>query len=108
MTGSIRHPSRPIPRERLALACRESCERLAVEAVGQPVVAVIEAQRLVEVARRIPREHLEIEARPAACHRDTGEVPHETAADAQAACPFADIDVLEVEAGSALPGRPVR
>src|SRR6185369_10169887 len=87
---------------------RQAAEDGLVAAVAQPVADMAEAEALVEAPGRVPVEHLEIDAAPAALDRDGGEPRHQTAADPAAARVLADIQVLKVHAGAADPGRETR
>src|SRR5690349_9445968 len=60
---------------------------------------------VIKRARRVPVEHMKIDAAPAALDCDGGEARHEPLADPSAARRLGDIEVFEIEAGPAEPSR---
>src|SRR5205814_931943 len=87
---------------------RQPLERLLIGAVAQPPVDLPHAEPVVELAGRVPVEHVEIDAAPLALDRDPGEPRHQPAADPLAACAFADVQILQIQARPAEPGREAR
>src|SRR5256885_17263509 len=63
---------------------------------------------MVELARRIPVEHMEIDAAPAALDGDGSEPRHQPTADPPAARLFGDVEVFELQPRPAEPGQKPR
>src|SRR5690348_5137212 len=63
---------------------------------------------VIKLAGRVPIEHMKIDAAPAALDRDRGEPRRQPLADPTAARRLGDIEVFEIKAGPAEPGRKPR
>src|SRR5271168_5072598 len=83
----------------------EALQPAARRAVAQPLLEMVEAELLVETARRVPVEHVEVDAAPAAFERDAGEPRHQPPADAVATCRLAHENIFEEQRWVAEPGR---
>src|SRR5207245_1144742 len=59
------------------IRCREAPERRLVAAVAQPSAEILHAEPGIKAARRVPVEHVEVNAAPAALDRDRGEPGHQ-------------------------------
>src|SRR5882724_10836083 len=83
---------------------RQGRQRFVLEAVGTPVRHLNQADAFVEGARRIPVQDREIDTQEAARLGDRRDLRQQPASDVAAARPFADEDVLDIDAGTALQG----
>src|SRR4051794_25742665 len=86
----------------------ETKQRGLVAAVAQPVADLSEPDALVKAARRVPVEHLEIDAAPAVLDRYGGEPYHQPAPDPVPTRAFDHEQIFEIEARAAEPGRKPR
>src|SRR4051794_11272274 len=86
----------------------ETAQRGLVAAIAQPVADLSEPDALVKAARRVPVEHLEVDAAPAALDRDRGQPRHQPAADPVPARALNDEQIFEIQPGPAEPGRKAR
>src|SRR5207237_8238398 len=73
---------------------REAAEGGFVTAVTEPFPMMLHAEPVIKLARRVPVEHMKIDAAPAALDRDRGEPRHEALADAFSARGLADVEVF--------------
>src|SRR5207248_8079555 len=62
-----------LPGLRSNILCGQPLQRALVGAVAQPFAEMLRAEPVVELARRVPVEYMEIDAAPAALDRDRGE-----------------------------------
>src|SRR5437868_11484003 len=86
----------------------EAAEGGFVTAVAEPFAMMMHAEAVVELAGRVPVEHMKIDAAPAALDGDRGKPRHKALPDAPAARTLCNIEVFEIEARPAEPGRKAR
>src|SRR5580700_8206198 len=65
-------------------------------------------ETVIEIARRVPVEYLEVDPGPAALDRDRCEPRHQPSSDPTPARRFGDIKVFEIHPRAAEPGRKSR
>ncbi len=83
----------------------EPAQPLFAGAVAQPRADLRHPEAVVEFARRVPVEHVEIDPSPAALDRDSREPRHQPAADALTSRRFGDVEIFEIQPRPAEPGR---
>src|SRR5262245_32136990 len=106
-TVKTRYPPPKLRRARLPPTCRKLRQRLAAQAVGQPVLDPAQADLLVEAAGRVPVEHVEVDALETLGGAFLGQRRHQRAGDAAAALLGHHPDVLDEDAARTGPYRVV-
>src|SRR5215472_2309145 len=73
--------------------------------VAEPFADMADSKPVIELAGRIPVEHVKIDPAPATLDRDRGKPRHQPSPDSKTTCRLRDIEIFEIQPRPAKPGR---